>query len=34
VIELRQLIELDEFPSSEALDKMKILDQQLGAGQP
>jgi hypothetical protein len=34
VIELRQLIELDEFPPSEALDKMKTLDQQLGAGQP
>ena len=26
VIELRQLIELDEFPPSEALDQMKALD--------
>ena len=26
VIELRQLIELDEFPPSEALDRMKALD--------
>jgi hypothetical protein len=28
VIELRQLIELDEFPPSEALDKFKQLDAQ------
>lgn len=27
VIELRQLIELDEFPPSDALDQMKALDQ-------
>ena len=26
VIELRQLIELDEFPPSDALDQMKAID--------
>ncbi len=30
VIELRQLIELDEFPPSDALDQMKALDQITG----
>lgn len=38
VIELRQLIELDEFPPSAALDTMKALDQKpghpTGTGQP
>ncbi|MDP1896071.1 MAG: YciI family protein [Hydrogenophaga sp.] len=34
VIELRQLIELDEFPPGESLDKMKSLDQPSSTGQP